>query len=644
MRSFHLLSLATVTVLIVSAAPPQQLTVQTVPCPDSLTYENTSFKEQGGDGPWVIRPATPQDPIPHVAWIKDSNEWPTMTDYVRLFETTSGTPVLIDSDEVDRSIANELTTWSTATPAGAVGPLREFEWELRFFDPFPHVAHYVYRVLVGAPFPSVTGWQRADLHVHTVETNTVFEYGMRISLTAQAATAIGLQVVGITDHGESLTDARWAELVSEAAANSNASRLLLPGIELNAAAANGGLLHLTSHDVKRVLKTPSVYQASNNGSPWSLARVLDSLVVQGAVGFAAHPADSIPIGGTLVRWSSADYTVAQQPQYANAFLGLEFYNQRITRRTTAPTQSEVNPYPTWQELPNWQRQYDAGMRVYQGLVQERLAAVSGDVATVRTLWFCGGSDAHGDFAYKRTNAYGFFQLTVNDDALGKIHTLLWLPGSLTTPEAKQAMRLGQMVVSDGPLVVPTVRLPNSTVLPVGSRVPDPSGAALVLTGSSTDEFGPFTEVFASRLTATAVDTLPLPAAGLTFEVEIPLEAVASPSTGSFVVIEGHTSLGYRSVANPLLVGPATATDAAVQPERPSFVLVPNPTRGPVLVWWGRERPALIDAFDARGSRVWWLQPTGAPFVVPTAGLPAGVYLVRAHFRTRVAAEKLTIVR
>jgi hypothetical protein len=98
------------------------------------------------------------------------------------------------------------------------------------------------------------------------------------------------------------------------------------------------------------------------------------------------------------------------------------------------------------------------------------------------------------------------------------------------------------------------------------------------------------------------------------------------------------------VANPFWVGPATATDASLDALSSWVRLVPNPARQEVRILWGRQRPLLIDAFDARGRRVWMTYPDDQPLVVSTANLPAGVYFVRGHFKDRITTEKLTIVR
>lgn len=626
-----------------------------------MQYENGSFKEEVGDAPWAARGGS----IPLAFFIKDANEWPLSFDYLRLYEIIGASRVLLVADEADKYIASDLIAWRVDLPAGSVGVTREFDWELRFSDPLPHTNHYANRVLIGQPLPSLTGWKRFDLHLHTFGTDTFFEWGAPTEFMAASASAIGLDGVGITDHGESLTDQRWATLLAEAAALSNGTRLVLPGIEatVDNNATNefpDQVLHLTCHGLTRVLRTPAEYPSANqSGQLWTLPRLLDSLVSQDAVCFAAHPEDQIEVAGygTIVQWSSANYTTALA---SPAFLGLQFFNQRKTvYDDPTPTEDYVNPFVSWQTNPDWPRQYDAGMRRYQQLVQGLLAAVSGDVMLVRTLWFEAGADAHGDANYKRTNRYGSFDLAVNDDAIGKIATLLFLPGGLTGADAIAAMRAGRMIVSDGPLLCPRVRLPGGAMLEIGSRLADPTGSNLVLEGGSIGEFGPFSSVFVIRMTAASVDTLLLPVSGMTVAVEFPLESFCDSSQGAFLVVEAHTVLGYRSVANPLLVGPATATDTASL-ARLNWLgqNEPNPFRGETSVRFSLALPgqAKLEIFDVRGRLVKTLvadsrERTAASRSLDWDGsdsngsaLPAGVYVYRLRTASFLASRKMVLLR
>lgn len=612
---------------------------------DSIEYENGSFKEEVGDAAWAARAGT----IPFVFYVKDANEVPMSFDYLRLQEIVGLTRVLLVADSTNRSITSDLTSWRVDLAAGAVGTTREFVWELRFADPFPKTNFYVNRVLVGQPLPSFSDWRRFDLHLHTFGTDTFFEWGAAIEFMAQAASAIGLDGFGVTDHGESLTDARWQIMTNDAAVHSNASRLVMRGIEANVDTDGDNdfpdyALHLTCHGLTRVLKTPAEYPSANqSGQLWTLDQLLDSLEVQNAVCFAAHPESETPIlgSGSIFRWSDANYQTALT---SPSFLGLEFYNQRTTVfEDTTPTEDNVNPYPTWQTDPDWPHQYDAGMVAYQTVAQGLLQAVNGDFATVRPLWFDGGADSHGDAAYKRHNLFGSFDLAVNDNAIGKIHTVLWMAGGLTEASALQAMRDGALIVSDGPLLVPTVRTGSGAILHVGRRVALPGDKTLVLTGASMDECGPFSDVFLIRVTTAAVDTFPLPVVGMTVNAEFPLSSFTHPTSGSFLIVEAHTTLNFRSVANPFIVSAFPATDVNDQ-QGQRLEVGPNPTQGEIEVRWTGARPSSIDLFTVNGRRVRTIVPDSPWLALPTDRLPAGVYLVRVVLPGRVVSEKVSIIR
>lgn len=630
------------------AAERQGFTVTVIGGEPQIQYENSGAKEQGADMPWVSRNGS----IRGVTYVKDANEAPMVFDYLRLFEVVGATQTLIAEDDTDRTITNDLTLWSLDLAAGPVGAVRRFVSELRFRElvsPFWTVARYANEVQVASPLPSQANWRRFDLHLHTFATDTQFEWGMTVPHMALQLSSIGLDGAFFTDHGESMTDARWATQGADCAANSNGSRLLRRGIEANVDANFSNefpdiALHLTCYGLTRPLKTPAEYFCANQGFQlWTLPQLLDSLEVQGGVAFAAHPASSIQLFeyNVMTTWPDSMFLRALD---SPAFLGVEFHNQRITKDTEEVGGSNVDPFATWAAVPNWEAQYDAGMRQFQWLIRQVLAMAGGDVAAVRPVFCVGGSDAHGGANFSRFNALGQFDLKVNDSAIGKIHTVLLMPSGLTEAAALAALRAGQMLVSDGPLVVPQVRLPNDAVLPVGSRVPNPTDAVLEINGSSPSEFGPVTQAIAMRVTATAVDTLPLAVGGSSMSVSLPLESLADPSQGAALILEFRTAGGFRCVANPFWVGPATATDASVDALAAWVRLVPNPAREEVRILWGRQRPLLIDAFDVRGRRVWITFPDGQSLVVSTAKLPAGVYFVRGHFRDRITTEKFTIVR
>ncbi|MBI3115372.1 MAG: hypothetical protein HYZ09_02685 [Candidatus Kerfeldbacteria bacterium] len=630
-----------------------------------IEYENTFAKEQGGDMPYRTQDGT----IRATFYVKDANEAALSFDYLRLYETTGGGRSLIAADENDRIISSDFTLWSLDIAAGASGVTREFEWELRFFDPFPHLAIYANQVLVAEPLPTTAGWYRIDTHVHTFATDTQFEFGMTIQHMAAWATSSGLHGFACTDHGESMTDARWLIQGNDVVAYSSPTRLLMRGGELTADDNfendfPDGVIHLIAFGLTRPLKTPAEYISANQGFElWTLPRIIDSLETQDAetpepqdvVWFFAHPAVSIQLFEYNLLASVPDTMFAIALESPN-FLGVEFYNQRITRTADASA-SHVDPFDAWEEVPNWPAQYDSGMVQYLRLAQLVLQRANGDVMTARRVFFCGGSDAHGDGNFKRVVSAAPNDVNVNDDALGKIHTALLMPGGLTEAEAIAAMRAGRMVVTDGPLLVPQLRLPDSSALPVGSRLADPSGAEVEMVGTSTDEFGPFDRVWLIRATATAVDTLVLPVSGFSVDASFPLEAFADLSTGALLLLEAHTTLDHHSVANGFWVGPATATDVS-----DPFVRTwlgppqPNPSRGEVRLPFSVGQPAEVSlvVYDVAGRFVRTLE-IDRQLALPAhavwdgrdaAGRPVspGVYYVQLTNRMIRQTRKVVLLR
>ena len=121
-------------------------------------------------------------------------------------------------------------------------------------------------------------------------------------------------------------------------------------------------------------------------------------------------------------------------------------------------------------------------------------------------------------------------------------------------------------------------------------------------------------------------------------------------TSSLQVFEAETG---EAVAVPLVLTVTEGTDAEDGPEREasSLAVYPNPLRGTAIISFVLDAAAdvRLAVYDVLGREVAMLHagplPAGAHrFTLDSAGLPAGVYVVRATGDTFSAARRVTLVR
>ncbi len=622
---------------------------------NGIDYANGSAKEEYGDAPWVTRNGN----IPLIFVVKDADESNMCFSYLRLYRNVGAARTLIAEDATARTINADQTFWTvdvtTSLFSLAVGDTALFEWELSFRDNFcfsSHLNHYFNRVLVGAPLPTIAGWRRIDTHYHTEYTDNVFEFGGHMVTVAKAAQAVGLDAVCLTDHSTDITSADWDSVSARATRFSTSNFLCIPGEELTVDSdeinqSPDNRLHLLAIGLSRWLPAPEECCADNTNSQlWTLRQGLDSVTVQNGVALAAHPAENYAVGygGGLAVWSNQNFAVGYTYP---VFVGSEFYNERKTvMPNSSVTEEYIYPYG-WQPDPNWDATWQGGLTQYLGQLQTHLNPV-------RPLALAGGSDAHGDMSYKTTNKYGTINLSANDDALGKVHSLVYVPGTLNTANVLSALRQGQVSMSDGPVAAMNVDRDGngfSDGITGGSFVVTPSGA-LQLQGQSITEFGSFSTVRLIRVSATRIDTTFIAVGGLSFSTTIPVYNLIATSGWTAVLLETRTSNGYRSVTSPVYLARQGGVDVPVSTTSSLTLLAtPNPVSSSAAIALILPTAQHIDlrVYDISGrevSRVFSgnLNSGQHQFLWSRTGLPDGIFLLRLQTQTAQIERKLVLVQ
>jgi hypothetical protein len=376
-------------------------------------------------------------------------------------------------------------------------------------------------------------WFYGDTHYHSAYTNDVKEFGGAVPEARRAGQAIGLDWLVITDHSCDLdevddrlgTQRRWDVLKREVANPSISDdhfRCIL-GEEITLLGAAGAPLHLlalgsleemvpgdflplesTSFAANAVRTAISGILSMGQGYPpdteqrlfgpqLPLNQVLEMLPKETLV-FAAHPYNVAQV--PPARWRETDLSQRR-------LNGYEFWNGRIR----ISGKSTYNPFdrPSWKNQTRLQQADAARIASLKKQAEERWDPQlqrgvrdwsEGDEQPGWRPVFIGGSDAHCDFNYHVGWAWDYRKFDVDDNALGRVRTVIHLPdwAEATVPpevEILEAMRQGACVVTDGPILEAWLEQHGVRVtLGETLTVKGSDDLRLSVTGHSIPEFGP----------------------------------------------------------------------------------------------------------------------------------------------------------
>ena len=346
-------------------------------------------------------------------------------------------------------------------------------------------------------------WFYGDTHYHSGYTNDIKEFGGPVPEARKAGKAIGLDWLIVTDHSCDLDEpagstagscqeggpgnqSRWDRLSEELVSpeiSDDSFRFIL-GEEISLLGKEGLPIHMlafgamtemiegaflpeTSEDFKvelarraldLILKIADGYPANIAqqlfGTVHRFEKVLE-LLGKDTLIFAAHPYDTAAV--PPARWGQSELT---HPRLT----GYQFWNGRI--RVTGSYTEDPLRRSSWNDPAKLQAADAARIAKLKQRAQGRWDPQLQRGITGWRLneplprWrpvFIGGSDAHGDFNYHVGWAWDYHRLEANDDALGRVRTVVHLPEHTGTavPGTEQilaALKKGACVVTDGPIV------------------------------------------------------------------------------------------------------------------------------------------------------------------------------------------------
>jgi len=391
-----------------------------------------------------------------------------------------------------------------------------------FDQEFPTLFTKYLKIHVGEPLPKpAVDWFYGDTHFHTEYTNDLKEYGGQLTAVRDAAAAMGLDFVTTTDHASDKTDnISWQgwfgcwDLCPEAwddrkkridDLNDGNGLPFITGEEITSQTVAGdpgeGGIHLLVYNNDAFI---SGEINDINHPQFSLKSRLDKLNAS-ALSYAAHPIDMFDLGPIhqIAEWSDKNYSTAlADPQ----FKGLEIWNTRKakTNCSTDPVCPKlnldfyVNPFDEngqWpHDVDNWDEGLVAGIERWDELLRASLESM-------RKIFISGGSDAHGDMNYTIGGIGPVVSL--DDNAMGKVRTLVHAPGGKNREQILDGFRSGRSVVTDGPVVIFGIDRNNDGDLDGDGKdiiigddavIPLSEDARFLIKWNSTSEFGAIDEI------------------------------------------------------------------------------------------------------------------------------------------------------
>ena len=445
------------------------------------------------------------------------------------------------------------------------------------------------KVHVGVPLPKpAANWFYGDTHFHTEYTNDPKEFGGQLTAVRDAANAMGLDFITTTDHASDLADvgwqgwfgcwdlcqASWDDLkkrINEL--NDGNGLLFIWGEEITCQAVDGdgakGGIHLLVYNNDSFISGKINAANIPEFSLENRLKELDST----ALAYAAHPMDSLDIVvlHQIAEWSTQNYNTALADPL---FKGLEIWNTRKTKRYCLIEEIPenlcpklnldfyVNPFDEDGQWPidvaNWDEKLVAGIEKWDELLRV-------DLDPLRKIFISGGSDAHGDLNYTIGGVGPLIAL--NDNAMGKVKTLVYASGGKNRENILNGLRNGRSVVTDGPVVIFGIdrdqngRLEgNGSDVIIGDHIVLPQGDATTffIQWISTDEFGDIDEIVIFR--GDTHQTQPVERYQLNGkEGSLTWSQNATMAPGTYYyrvearVKDEHGNIAYRCYTNPIWV-------------------------------------------------------------------------------------------
>lgn len=633
------------------------------------SYPNTYSKDIDIDAPWYV--ANEISRIPVQFFIKDAD--------VMDLEELQGLYIEIphSCSGFDFSVTDTIYTFIYSP---VLEDMDEHYWSKIAFIPLPEGYHsgqtlyikatidyedglpwdeYFSKVLaikIGySGLPKFDDWYQGDCHYHTSFTDNPYEFGGTFDMIYYSSRMMGLDFITTSDHAsdscsifgiivDDLNLSDWLAIPDSIAIYGNVNPIIIRGEEAevrNIASARNHLLIYGNDSFFSAPITDGEAEKTHDDA-WDF---IDSSPE--AIAYAAHPYNPDYL------W---EFSVLDAAFRRGSLTGLQVWNERSVFEIDVDMDTYCDPFPfTGGEMTRdgiWdadlldgidQWDYFLWLYIYEASFSEPIK-----------VFIDGGSDAHGDFNY--FTYYPFIgsipspDIAATDNAFAKVRTLAYCPDTLNQESIMNALRKGNIVVTDGPILkFETINhgpdFSENAIIGETDTVFYGSHDSLLIEYKGAQELGGVIEQITLKkihpLSATSEDiSLDTFVTGLEGNFKIPLDLPIEEGwccyrieATTFDEGEQYVSpeTSFRCYTNPIwfYVFPDTeyvSIDQKSSREKLFLNVFPNPFNSQCKIH--SNDGALIEVFDAIGQKLTHLRKN-KPIWKPKHNHKSGLYFIRA---------------
>ncbi len=339
---------------------------------------------------------------------------------------------------------------------------REF---LAYQDNYHHSHKPVYTVFIdNDPLPHAANWHWGDMHTHSAYTNDPIEFGPPLPVLSEAAQALGLQFVGVTDHSYDFGDIpnagahnplQWQTFLTEVERlnHQKAGAVLLPGEEVSVRNSKGGIVHALVFGSRQFYpgNSDGAIRFGNPGQSLTLSELIKAVQHTGGLVVAAHPLEVPPVP------------------------------QRILLRRSFWHAADLHQFG----INHWQIHNGITEKAFHLGVNHWILALGNG----QRVGIIAGTDAHGNLNVNRHIATPLLALNyTHTQLLGQARTAVYVEGTLTPERILRAIANHHTIISTGPFCSIHIQGPNTTAS-IGETVSRQESLRLVIIAKSTPYWG-----------------------------------------------------------------------------------------------------------------------------------------------------------
>jgi len=514
--------------------------------------------------------------------------------------------------------------------------------------------------------PKFDGWFQGDCHFHTSFTNNPYESGGTFEMIHHSARAMGVDFVMTTDHAsdscyifgilvDDLNLSDWLAIPDSIAVYGSSNPIIIRGEEAEIQSLTDGRNHLLIHGADDFFSAP-IPNANPTRTQQDARNFL--LASPEAVSYPAHPYNPDYI------WA---YESIDSGNAIGVFQGIQIWNERSVYEVDVDMDEYCDPFPfdDGEMIRDgvWDSDLLDGIEQWDLFLANAIAEASEEPP--RKIFISGGSDAHGDFNYFLFHPFILGlpspDVLATDNAFAKVRTMVHYGTEPSSRAILHALRNGNSLMTDGPVVVFEVFGEGTKkILGESDTISFSGGDSILVKYKGSADFGGLLEEMKIVRIYNGPDSpdevfLDHYISGIEGYFSIPVDPPIDSGwccyrieAATFAHGEQYISPNdcYRCYTNPIWFyvlpdTPLTVAEADNRPQKLNLRLFPNPFNSSCRIF--ADRDSRIEIFDIRGKKVIELI-RGENRWTPTEDIQSGIYFVRATLGLRRAIRRVAYLK